>query len=90
MGSEKMESPGAPFMLCSKCGVCWPTPDPQRRKCYVGATKKSQMGEKQNKNKNKSETKMTASVLKQDPNTQKIQKNAYLLGYKHIICKFSG
>ena len=27
----------------------------------------------------KSETRMTASVLKQDPNTSKIQKNAYLL-----------
>ena len=30
---------------------------------------------------------MTASILKQDPNTQKVQKNAYLLGHKRKICK---
>ena len=34
----------------------------------------------------KSETRMTASVLKQDPNTHKVHKNAYLLGHKHTIC----
>ena len=38
----------------------------------------------------KSETRMTDSVLKQDPNTCKVQKNAYLLGHKHTICIFSG
>ena len=38
----------------------------------------------------KSETRMTASVLKQDPNTWKVLKNAYLLGHKHRIYKFSG
>ena len=32
----------------------------------------------------------TASVLKQDPNAWKVQKNAYLLGHKHTICKFRG
>ena len=30
---------------------------------------------------NKSETGMTASVPKQDPNTQNVQKNVYLLGH---------
>ena len=38
----------------------------------------------------RSETRMTASVLKRDPNTSKVQKNAYLLGHKHTICTFSG
>ena len=33
------------------------------------------------------ETRMTASVLKQDPKKEKVQKNAYLLGHKHTICK---
>ena len=36
-------------------------------------------GEKKEiKNQKKSETRMTASVLKSDPNIQKFQKNAYL------------
>ena len=38
----------------------------------------------------KSETSVTASVIKQDPNTYKVQKNAYVLGHKHTVCKFSG
>ena len=28
---------------------------------------------------------MTASVVKQDPNTEKVQKNAYLLGHKNSL-----
>ena len=40
--------------------------------------------------KDKSETRMTASILKQDPNTCKIQKNAYLLRHRHTICKLWG
>ena len=32
---------------------------------------------------------MTASVLKQDPNTQKVQKECYLLG-QNTTWKFSG
>ena len=31
----------------------------------------------------KSETRMAAGVLKQDPNTSKVKKNAYLFGQKH-------
>ena len=37
----------------------------------------------------KSETRMTASVLKQDPNTEKVQKNAVCEDEK-TACKFSG
>ena len=38
----------------------------------------------------KSETRMTASILKQDPDAHKSQKNTYLLWPQHTICKFSG
>ena len=31
---------------------------------------------------------MTASVLKQDLNTYKVQKNFYLLGHKHSLQRF--
>ena len=37
-----------------------------------------------------SETRMTASVLKQYPNTQKIQKNAYFVGPKTQSANFRG
>ena len=37
----------------------------------------------------KSETKMTASVLKQDPNTENVQKNA-VCEDENTACKFSG
>ena len=37
------------------------------------------------KNKDKSETRMIASVLKQDINTHKVQKNTYLLEHKHTV-----
>ena len=33
---------------------------------------------------------MTASVRKRDPNTEKIQKNAYLLWRRHTVCNFFG
>ena len=33
---------------------------------------------------------MTSSILKQDPNTQKVQQNSYLLEHKHTSCKFGG
>ena len=36
----------------------------------------------------KSETGTTASILKQDPNTQNVQKNVYLLGHKHNLQMF--
>ena len=36
----------------------------------------------------KSATRMTASVPKQDPNTHKVQKNAYLPGQKHYLQMF--
>ena len=36
----------------------------------------------------KSAPRMTASVPKQDPNTHKVQKNAYLLGQKHYLQMF--
>ena len=44
---------------------------------------------KQEKKRKKSETKMTASVLKQDPNTSKAQKNAIYQG-KHNSANFWG
>ena len=33
----------------------------------------------------KSETRMTVSILKQNPNILNVQKNAYLLGHKYTI-----
>ena len=40
------------------------------------------------KKKKKIEARMNASVLKQDPNTEKIQKNTYLWGHKHTVGTF--
>ena len=40
---------------------------------------KHEGGKKTKKNPNKSETRMTANILKQDPNTPKVKKNANLI-----------
>ena len=41
------------------------------------------------KKKKKKETRMSASILKQDPNTQKVKKNTYLI-WQYAVYKFSG
>ena len=51
--------------------------------CSQGRTLKaafaSTKAEKTTTNPNKSETRMTANILKQDPNTPKVKKNANLI-----------
>ena len=44
---------------------------------------------KKNKKKKNSETRMTASVRKQDPNTWKVKVKAYLIP-QYTACEFSG
>ena len=61
-------------------------------KCDKSATRKMWLSSvhRYQPEQQKSETRMAASVLKQDPNTEKIQKNAYLLWHRHTICKLLG
>ena len=52
--------------------------------CSQGRTLKAAFAstkaeKKRKKNPNKSETRMTANILKQDPNTPKVKKNANLI-----------
>ena len=71
------------LVLCCVCGaqVCGFTLPPGPEAYYSG--KLTGIATTTEQRQQKSETRMTASVLKQDPNTQNIQKERYFFRTKH-------